>query len=75
MSFLFRKYLKDEHGNDISQSSPGEVSPEETPPVQPLEFRLWPPSPKAQIILIAVALILFNIILFGIWAIVLWQNS
>lgn len=75
MAFLFRKYLKDEDGNEISQKSPVEVSPEETVPVQPLEFKLWPPSPKAQIMLIAAVIILINVILFGIWAVVLIKHT
>ena len=35
------------------------------------EWRLWPPSPKMQIVLIAVAFGLFNFLLLAIWAIVM----
>jgi hypothetical protein len=36
---------------------------------------MWPPSPKVQIILIAVAIGLFNLILIAIWAIALYYRS
>ncbi len=32
------------------------------------DWRLWPPSPKMQIVLIAIAFGLFNCMLLGIWA-------
>ena len=35
------------------------------------EWQLWPPSPKMQIVLIAVAFGLFNFLLLAIWAIVM----
>ena len=35
------------------------------------EWQLWPPSPKMQIILIAVVFGLFNLLLIGIWAAVM----
>lgn len=35
------------------------------------EWRLWPPSPKMQIALIAITLVLFNLLLIGIWAAVM----
>ena len=75
MSFLYRKYMKDENGGPVSQSPAQDVVQEETQPVPPLEFKLWPPSPKAQIILIAVAFFVFNLILIGIWAVVLIQHT
>jgi hypothetical protein len=75
MSFLFRKYLQSDETRDDSQAGPDDVDSEEEPPVAPLEFRLWPPSPKAQIILIAVAIGLFNLILIAIWAIALYYRS
>jgi hypothetical protein len=41
---------------------------------RPNEFKLWPPSPKTQIILIAVAFGLFNAILLAIWAaVMIWK--
>jgi hypothetical protein len=41
---------------------------------RPDEFKLWPPSPKTQIILIAVAFGLFNAILLAIWAaVMIWK--
>lgn len=40
-------------------------------PVRDVEWRLWPPSPKMQIVLIAVAFGLFNFLLLAIWAIVM----
>ncbi len=39
------------------------------------EWRLWPPSPKLQIILIAAAFGLFNLMLVVIWAIVMMTQS
>lgn len=75
MSFLFRKHLQSDETRDDSQAGPDDVDSEEEPPVAPLEFRLWPPSPKAQIILIAVAIGLFNLILIAIWAIALYYRS
>ena len=35
------------------------------------EWRLWPPSPKMQIVLIAAGFALFNFMLLGIWALVM----
>ena len=75
MSFLFRKYLQTDETRDDAQSGPSEVETDEEPPVAPLEFRLWPPSPKAQIILIAVAIGLFNLILIAVWALALYYRS
>jgi hypothetical protein len=38
------------------------------------EWKVWPPSPKMQIILIAVGFGLFNFLLLAIWAVVMiWQ--
>jgi hypothetical protein len=34
-------------------------------------WRLWPPSPKMQIALIAVGFGLFNLVLIAIWAVVM----
>lgn len=38
-------------------------------------WQLWPPSPKVQIILIAAAFGLFNLLLVVIWAIVMMTQS
>lgn len=38
-------------------------------------WRLWPPSPKVQIVLIAAAFGLFNLLLVVIWAIVMMTQS
>jgi len=73
VSFLFRKYLKNAPDDEMSQAEASEVSSEEPRDVPPLEITLWPPSPKVQIILIAVAIGLFNLILLGIWAYVLYR--
>jgi hypothetical protein len=37
----------------------------------PGDWKLWPPSPKVQIILIAAAFGLFNLVLLAIWAFVM----
>lgn len=39
------------------------------------EWRMWPPSPKMQIVLIAVAFGILNCILIGIWAVVMVNNN
>lgn len=39
------------------------------------EWRMWPPSSKMQIVLIAVAFGIFNCILIGIWAVVMVNNN
>lgn len=44
---------------------------ESTTTKQPGEWQLWPPSPKMQIVLIAIGFGLFNLILIGIWAAVM----
>lgn len=57
---------------------PGTTSaagPEETPrPRDPDEWRLWPPSSKVQIVLIAAGFGLFNFILLAIWALVMMDR-
>ena len=40
----------------------------------PNDWRLWPPSPKTQIILIAAAFGLFNLVLLAIWAYVMIER-
>ena len=48
-----------------------EQEPTETQPVpgpQLDEWKLWPPSPKMQIVLIAIGFGLFNAMLLAIWA-------
>jgi hypothetical protein len=74
MAFLFRKYTEDLDPPDVSQSGEHEVESEEQPPVQPLELKFFPPSPKAQIILIAAGVILINVILVAVLAIVLFMS-
>ncbi len=39
------------------------------------DWRLWPPSPKTQIILIAAAFGLINLVLLVIWAFVMMTQS
>jgi hypothetical protein len=40
-----------------------------------VDWTLWPPSPKVQIILIAAAFGLFNLLLLVIWAVVFMTQS
>jgi len=42
---------------------------------EPADWRLWPPSPKMQIILIAAGIGIFNLMLLVIWAIVMMTQS
>lgn len=46
---------------------------ESTP--DPVDWRLWPPSPRTQIILIAAGIGLFNLMLLVIWAIVMMTQA
>lgn len=39
------------------------------------DWQLWPPAPKVQIILIAAAFGLFNLMLIVIWAVVMMAQS
>lgn len=71
MAFLFRKYLPQEP-DDVSQNGDGNVEPEEPEVRHELEFTLFPPSPKAQIVLIAAGIILFNLILFATFIVALF---
>lgn len=50
-------------------------SHDEEPTGDSAGWRLWPPSPKVQIILIAAAFGLFNLLLVVIWAVVLMTQS
>lgn len=52
-----------------------ETSRDEEPTQDPGDWRLWPPSPKLQIILIAAAFGLFNLMLVVIWAIVMMTRA
>lgn len=52
-----------------------DVPRDEDSPQDPVDWRLWPPSPRMQIILIAAAFGLFNLILLAIWAIVLMTQT
>jgi hypothetical protein len=74
VAFLFRKYTERPDAEDVSQPDGLEVESEEKPRVPPPEFRLFPPSPKAQIILIGVGFFLLNAVLIAIWAIALFMN-
>jgi hypothetical protein len=48
---------------------PEQPADETSPPVEkPADWRLWPPSPKMQIVLIAAGFGLFNFMLLAIWA-------
>lgn len=47
----------------------------EEPTQEPVDWKLWPPSPRMQIILIAAAIGLFNLMLLVIWAIVMMTHS
>jgi hypothetical protein len=69
MAFLFRKYQPEK--SDISQDESVPVEPEVR---HDLEFKLFPPSPKAQIYLIVAAVMLLNLILLAIVAIGIWMN-
>ncbi|HEV2067461.1 MAG TPA: hypothetical protein VGR08_11560 [Thermomicrobiales bacterium] len=55
----------------MSEQSPSDD--ESTP--EPVDWRLWPPSPKVQIVLIAAGIGLFNLMLLVIWAIVMMTQS
>jgi hypothetical protein len=74
VSFLFRKYAERADTGDVSQAEQVEVESEERPNFPPPEFRLFPPSPKAQIILIGVGFFLLNLILIAIVAIAFYVS-
>jgi hypothetical protein len=51
-------------------------SPQDPEPAQdPVDWKVWPPSPRMQIILIAAAFGLFNLMLLVIWAIVMMTHG
>lgn len=50
-------------------------SPEEEPTEEPVDWTLWPPSPRVQIILIAAAFGLINVILLVVWAVLLLTRT
>ncbi len=52
-----------------------ETTHREEPARDQAGWRLWPPSPKVQIVLIAAAFGLFNLLLVVIWAIVMMTQS
>lgn len=52
-----------------------ETTQREEPAPDQTGWRLWPPSPKVQIVLIAAAFGLFNLLLVAIWAIVMMTQS
>jgi hypothetical protein len=74
MAFLFRKYTQVEDA-DVSQPDDREVETEEQPTGPPSELTFFPPSPKAQIMLIAAGVILFNAILIATVVIVVIMNQ
>ena len=75
MSFLFRKYARDDRTGDISLQDDVAVESTDQPLREAPEFKLWPPSPKAQILYIGIGLFLFNLLLIAIWAVALYYNS
>jgi hypothetical protein len=54
--------------------APDEVQEEAPRPKDPDEWRLWPPSAKVQIVLIAAGFGLLNFILLAIWALVMMDR-
>jgi hypothetical protein len=69
----------DEHGNENHTSATSELHGDSADlqldgvksPTGDTGWRLWPPSPKMQIVMIALGFGLFNLILLAIWAIVM----
>lgn len=55
--------------------APDETLDDEESRLDTTDWRLWPPSPKTQIVLIAAAFGMFNLILIVIWAIVMMTQS
>ena len=61
-----------EHGEDQNPVIRADEEAEEAPAsADQKDWQLWPPSPKMQIVLIALAFGAFNLILLAIWAIVM----
>ncbi len=56
---------------DPNDDQPDDTMAEEPQNGRPDEWRLWPPSPKVQIILVAAVFGLINLCLLGIWAYVM----
>ncbi len=50
------------------------LMPDEPQDDRPGDWRLWPPSPKMQILLIAMAFGLVNLCLLAIWAYVMYRR-
>jgi len=60
-----------DHNDDVETTGATDLEPPEsepTPGVQLDDWKLWPPSPKMQIVLIAIGFGLFNVMLLAIWA-------
>ncbi len=60
-----------ERQNDLESSETTVQEPEVSHPApehQLDDWKLWPPSPKMQIVLIAIGFGLFNVMLLAIWA-------
>jgi hypothetical protein len=74
VGFLFRKYTQDLPGDDVSQDDEATVESEERPETASPEVRWFPPSPKAQLILIAAGFVILNIALMAVLAIALYLN-
>ena len=73
MGFLFRKYTEGLPDEEVSQAESLSVESEETT-FPPPEIKWFPPSSKAQLILIAAGFVLLNVIIIGVLAIALYVN-
>ena len=51
---------------ETTVQKPGEGQPAPGPQLD--DWKLWPPTPKMQIVLIAIGFGLFNVMLLAIWA-------
>ena len=74
MGFLFRKYAQQTSDDDVSQDPSTSVESEEQPSFPPPEIRWFPPSHKAQLILIAAGFVILNVVLIAALAIALYLN-
>jgi hypothetical protein len=74
VGFLFRKYAQQPPDDDVSQDPSLSVESEEEPAFPPPELRWFPPSHKAQLILIAAGFVILNVVLMAVLAIALYLN-
>jgi hypothetical protein len=74
VGFLFRKYAQQAPDEDVSQEAAPSVESEEEPSFPPPELRWFPPSHKAQLILIAAGFVVVNVVLMAALAIALYLN-